>query len=140
MEIGKQGEDHVLYYLHNRGKAKHIIDVRNIRTYQVIDVDFLVTFEDDKQYKVEVKTDTYKSGNIYWESISSEESGSDGCFEKTEADYLFYYYINWKRLYIFEMDKYREWFKEQESDFKKLGYQKTVKNKHRGNGHYTSTG
>lgn len=140
MEIGKRGEEHIIDYLKSSPRVTDLVDVRNDRAYQKIDVDFLMTLDDGKEYKVEVKTDTYKSGNIYYETISSKEAETTGCFEKTEADYLFYYFINWGFLYVFSMDEYRQWFSKMEEKFIKKGYQKKVKNRGYKDSTYTSIG
>lgn len=140
MEVGKRGEEHIIYYLQSSPKVVNLKDVRNDRTFQKIDVDFLMTLDDNVEYKVEVKTDTYKSGNIYYETISSQESDTEGCFEKTQADYLFYYFINWGYLYIFSMPEYKDWFGKMENEFIEKGYQKQVKNSGYKNSQYTSIG
>ena len=140
MEVGKRGEEHIIEYLNNSDNVKKIVDVRDIREYQKMDVDFLVTFADGVERKIEVKTDTYKSGNIYYEVISSEESDTLGCFEKTEADYLFYYFVNWGYLYILGMEEYRKWFQEKQELFNDAGYKKRVRNSEGKNKTYTSIG
>lgn len=140
MEVGKRGEEHIIEYLNNSDNIKKIVDVRDIREYQKMDVDFLVTFADGIERKIEVKTDTYKSGNIYYEVISSEESDTLGCFEKTEADYLFYYFVNWGYLYILGMEEYRKWFQEKQESFNDAGYKKRVRNSAGKNKTYTSIG
>lgn len=139
MEIGKRGEEDIYNYLKNNEIIDNIIDVRNDKAYQKIDVDYLI-YINGKEHKIEIKTDTYKSGNIYYETISSNESSTLGCFEKTEADYLFYYFINWGYLYIFSMEEYRKWFQEIEQEFINKGYQKKVKNRGYKDKTYTSIG
>ena len=42
----------------------------------------------------------------YW---SDRRTFSAGCFEKTQANYIFYYLINTKVLYIFNTQELREW-------------------------------
>ena len=90
--------------------------------------------------KIEIKTDTYRSGNIYYETVSAEETGSIGGFEKTTADYMFYYFINLQTLYILDMKQYREWFKDHQEEFDAAGYQKKVKNARFNSSTYTSIG
>ena len=88
LKVGEEGEEHILEYLRRSDTVTNIIDVRDSAPYQKMDVDFLVTLTDGKEYKVEVKTDTYLSGNIYYETLSSLEHDSIGCFEKTKADFF----------------------------------------------------
>lgn len=117
-----------------------IWDVSGIKKYQNVDVDAIVKMKNGSELKIEVKTDTYTSGNIYYETISALETGSQGCFLKTEADYIFYYYINQEVLYILEVDSYQKWFNEREDFFKEKGYQKQVKNSRWDGSEYTSIG
>lgn len=140
LKVGERGEEHILEYLRRSDAVTNIIDVRGSKTYQEVDIDFLTTLRDGKEYGVEVKTDTYLSGNIYYETISSLESDSIGCFEKTKADFLFYYFLNAKQLYIFSMPEYRAWFQQKQPYFDYVGYQKRPINKGRGKSTYTSVG
>ena len=140
MKIGQLGETRIFEYLESRDDVESVIDVTDQRHFQKIDVDYLVKTTDGKEYKVEVKTDTYKSGNIYYETISSKESDTIGCFNKTEADFLMYYFINWGYLYIFSMPEYQKWFNLNEPQMIKSGYQKQVKNKGYKDKTYTSIG
>lgn len=140
LKVGEEGEEHILEYLRRSDTVTNIIDVRDSAPYQKMDVDFLVTLTDGKEYKVEVKTDTYLSGNIYYETLSSLEHDSIGCFEKTKADFLFYYFINAKQLYLFSMVQYRDWFGLKKDKFDSLGYQKKPINKGWGGKTYTSVG
>lgn len=101
-----------------------IIDVSDNRHYQIEDVDFLVRFKDGREYKAEIKTDTYKSGNLFFETYSNMETRTQGCLMKTKADYLFYYFVNLKSLYVFHMEDFRKFVLDNLNIFK----QRTVKN------------
>ena len=50
-----------------------------------------------------------KTGNMVYEIYSDRRTCSQGCFEKTQADYILYYLINTKVLYIFDTQELREW-------------------------------
>lgn len=139
-KVGSIGEEHILQYLQESDTVEDIQDVRSDKAYQKIDVDFVITMTNGEVFKIEVKTDTYKSGNIYYETMSSVETDSIGCFEKTEADFLFYYFVNLQTLYVFSMPEYKEWFNLKEADFKAAGYQKHVKNRAGKDKQYTSIG
>ena len=139
LKIGEEGEEHILEYLRMSDNVSNIIDVRDSKVYQEIDVDFLAELA-GKEYKIEVKTDTYLSGNMYYETISAEEYDSIGCFEKTQADFMFYYFINAKTLYILSMNEYRDWFKSKQEEFDTLKYKKRPINKGRKGSTYTSVG
>lgn len=70
----------------------------------------MIDFINGKQATVEIKTDTYKTGNMFFETISNEEYQTKGCLMKTNADFLFYYFSNYQNgvLYIFKMKAFRE--------------------------------
>lgn len=117
-----------------------MIDVSNNAMYQDVDIDFIVKMKSGGEIKVEVKTDTYKSGNMYYETVSAEETGSVGGFEKTECDFMLYYFVNLGILYTLEMNPFREWFNEREEYFIEKGYQKSPINKRYNGSTYTSIG
>ena len=138
--IGELGEVKILDYLQRSAAVENIIDVRDNKMYRDIDVDLLVQMATGMELKLEIKTDTYRSGNMYYETVSAEETGSIGGFEKTQADYMFYYFINLQTLYILEMNEYRNWFGSKKEEFDFLGYQKKPKNARWNGSTYTSVG
>ena len=138
--IGDQGEAIVYKYLKSLPSVEHLIDVSNNKMYQEVDVDFLAKMKDSTELKIEVKTDTYSSGNIYYETVSAEEVGSVGGFQKTTCDFMFYYFINMNTLYILKMDEYRKWFNSMEEEFIEKGYQKKPVNRRWNGSTYTSVG
>lgn len=80
----------------------------------------MVNFTNNKQATVEIKTDTYKTGNMFFETISNEEYQTKGCLMKTNADFLFYYFPNYQNgaLYIFQMKAFRKFVLDNLSYFK----------------------
>lgn len=140
LKVGERGEAVILDYLEKSPNIKKIIDVRDSKIYQEVDVDLIVKMNTGNELKIEVKTDTYTSGNIYYETVSAEETDSIGCFEKTQADYIFYFFMNLNTLYILEVDAYRNWFKEKQELFDILGYQKKPRNSRWNGSTYTSVG
>lgn len=110
-KIGHQGEQFVKQWiLELHPNVSSITDVSDDKFYQKQDVDFVVNFTNGKQSLVEIKTDTYKTGNMFFETISNEEYQTKGCLMKTNADFLFYYFPNYQNgvLYIFQMKAFRE--------------------------------
>lgn len=105
---GAKGEEIVFEFLLGLDNIIDVLDVSKNKDYQKIDVDFLVIDESGDEIKVEVKTDSYKTNNMVYEVFSSRKKKSVGCFEKTEADFIFYYYINKGKLYVFDTLKLRE--------------------------------
>ena len=110
-KIGHQGEQFVKQWiLELHPNVSSIIDVSDDKLYQKQNIDFVVDFINGKQTTVEIKTDTYKTGNMFFETISNEEYRTKGCLMKTNADFLFYYFSNYQNgvLYIFKMKAFRE--------------------------------
>lgn len=134
--VGNAGERTVINFLKNRENVKSIREVQELKVFRDKDIDLIVELKDNRNYSVEIKTDTYNSGNIFYETMSSVETESLGCMEKTEADYLFYYFVYTKELYILDMKKYRNWFYVNKSNFQL----KILKNKRFDASTYTSMG
>ena len=110
-KIGRQGEQFVKQQiLELHPNVVSITDVSDDKFYQKQDIDFVVDFTSGKQATVEIKTDTYKTGNMFFETISNEEYQTKGCLMKTNADFLFYYFSNYQNgvLYIFKMKAFRK--------------------------------
>ena len=80
----------------------------------------MVNFTNGRQSLVEIKTDTYKTGNMFFETISNEEYQTKGCLMKTNADFLFYYFPNYQNgvLYIFKMNPFRKFVLDNLSAFR----------------------
>lgn len=137
IKIGEYGEELIKEYLKNNYRVKSFEDVSHIERYQNRDIDLIVNFIDGTACAVEIKTDTYTSGNIFYETMSNIEHNVAGCMVISKADYLFYYFTETRELYILDFDKYRMWFKENKHNF----CRKLLKNKNKaGTGTYTSEG
>ena len=52
--------------------------------------DIRITTPDKKSYELEVKFDSYDTGNIFLETQSNDKKKTLGCIEKSNADFLFY--------------------------------------------------
>lgn len=107
-KVGDEGEKIVLDYLRKSPSVQKVVDMANNKMFFHKDVDFVIQKTDGKMIRAEIKTDTYTSGNIYYETVSNEEYSTDGCMKKTDCDYLFYYFLKFDKLYILKMDKYKE--------------------------------
>lgn len=120
-KIGHQGEQFVKQWiLELHPNVSSITDVSDDKFYQKHDIDFVVNFINGKQVTVEIKTDTYKTGNMFFETISNEEYRTKGCLMKTNADFLFYYFSNYQNgvLYIFKMNAFRKFVLDNLSHFR----------------------
>lgn len=88
-EFGKLGEKAGIEILQGMFDASEIKDVSLDKEYQKIDVDLIIN-HNNKEYKVEIKTDKTYHKNLFLEIVSSFERNTLGWFAYTEADYLFY--------------------------------------------------
>lgn len=113
LKVGKQGEEIIEKYLSSMSNVSNVKCVTDNKDYWEQDIDFIVTMKNGKTFTIEVKTDTYKTNNIYYETKSCIEKNTVGCFEKTKADFIFYYFINKDILYIFKTKTFRAWVNKQ---------------------------
>lgn len=117
LTVGNQGEEIIKNFLYSLNHVLDVKSVQDIKEYQEIDIDFLVTLKENKSYSIEVKTDTYTSGNLYYETISCIEKNTMGCFEKTKSDFIFYYFTNLDKLYILKTNLFRNWVRQEINHF-----------------------
>lgn len=120
-EIGNKGENAIFNYLLNHSSTINLIDVSKDKWFQQFDIDFLQVTSNGIN-KIEVKTDRLadKTGNMVYEIWSDRRIYAKGCFEKTEADYIFYYLINSRTLYIFNTKELREWVLKHTNNLKQI--------------------
>ena len=118
-KLGKIGEAVCQEYLKTWSCVKNIENVRNNKDYQKKDIDIVMTLKDEQVVTVEVKTDSYISGNMFYETISDDVKNEVGCFEKTEADFIFYYFINpqYRKAYVFNTEYLRDWVHKHKDEF-----------------------
>lgn len=127
IEIGDEGEAAVLAYLNQGSNIASIKDVTADPEYQKKDIDLLVKLKNGDEIGVEIKSDQYTSGNLYYEAISNCEYNVPGCMEKSQANSLLYYFTETKELYLINLDAYRKWFEANKESFKMV----TIKNRTR---------
>ena len=129
--LGDQGEEIMRQWLLSRPNVAKVESVASDPKYQHQDIDFLVTTTQNTTYTVEVKTDAYITGNIFFETLSNVEAKVPGCMYKTKADFLLYYFINprYDKVYMIRMQDYRDWFKKAYKEMPKHFTEKTFLNK-----------
>ena len=117
--VGQNGEYIIYNYLSNHSSTINLIDVSKDKWFQQFDIDFIQVTNDEIN-KIEVKTDRIadKTGNMVYEIYSDKRFYTLGCFEKTEADYIFYYLINTNILYVFDTQELRKWVLEHQHNLK----------------------
>ena len=104
-------------WLQSLSETVSVKNVENDREYQKKDIDLLWTFKKDEKIvtrTVEIKADRYyNTGNYFFETVSNAGKGTPGCFMYSEADFLFYYFIEVRELHIIALSLVRRWFKEE---------------------------
>lgn len=105
--IGDEGEQIIKDYLNRLPSVHKVVDMANNKLFFHKDVDFVYQLINGEKVRAEIKTDQYKSGNIYYETVSNSKYETEGCMEKTECDKLFYFFINMDVLYIIDMIPYK---------------------------------
>lgn len=107
-DFTQKGTNEILEYFSDRFD---FVDLQYEKEWQEKDVDFQFDSKKDiwDSRLVEIKCDSYVSGNIFIETVSNNNKGTLGCILKTESDYLFYYFTQWKRLYIFKTKALQKW-------------------------------
>ncbi|MBI5651149.1 MAG: hypothetical protein HZC40_12000 [Chloroflexi bacterium] len=100
----------IIAWLTNRAETIRVENVEADPRYQKMDVDLIwVTREGARQ--IEIKADRYhRTGNFFFETASNRERNTPGCFLYTQADWLFYYFVAPRTLYILPVRETREWF------------------------------
>lgn len=116
-----------------------VINVEGDPVYREKDIDLLwkVKLSDgtSKTVSIEVKGDRWhKTGNYFFETLSNEGKGTPGCFMYTEANYVYYYFVDERELHILPMPATKEWFIKHLPEFKERKTSTPV-----GNGEYYVT-
>lgn len=136
VKIGENGEKKIIEYVENT-LGGIVEDVRDKFMFRQNDIDILVTYKyATDPVAVEIKNDTYTSGNFFFETKSCIETNTPGCLYKTKAKQLYYYFENFNELYIIDMPSFLKWFEDNKSRFKR----KEVKNYRRNGSIYTTEG
>jgi hypothetical protein len=134
-DVARQASADVEAWLRRRPDT---LDVRNVEDdpeFQRMDVDLVWTTR-RRTYKIEVKGDRWhETGNFFFETLSNKEKGTPGCFMYTQADFLFYYFVVPRVLYIMPVPAARAWFTANLDRFEERETTTPV-----GEDHYTTVG
>ncbi len=116
--VARRAASDVEAFLQARSETRSVRNVEDDPQFQQIDVD-LVWETQKGNYLVEIKGDRigHQSGNFFFETVSNKARQTPGCFLYSEADLLFYYFIETGKLYILPLPETRRWFLEKEEDF-----------------------
>lgn len=114
MKIAKIASLEIENFLKKRPETIAVINVEDDKYFQRKDIELLWVYKykgTEYMKKVEIKGDRYSStGNYFIETVSNKGKDTPGCFLYTEADYIFYYFIDTKELNIIPMPDARDWF------------------------------
>lgn len=106
---GKNGEETVKKWFVAQKSVERYEDVSENPAFQKLDIDGIVWLTDGTHRTVEIKTDSYTTGNMFYETQSCVEMNTIGCMERCNAKYLYYYFTALKSMYVFHMDAFRQW-------------------------------
>lgn len=114
LAAGKEGVDLITTMLKARPETVSIEDTQDNPAYQPKGIDFLWHRKDSdgkvEVVAVEVKWDTYTSGNIALETVSIVENGTQGCFLTSQADLWIYCFPGYARALVMPLRQARDWF------------------------------
>lgn len=114
MEVASVASAEIEAYLRSKKETVNVINVENDKQYQKKDIDLIWRVNvngKERDVYIEIKGDRYShTGNFFIETISNREKNTPGCFMYTEADYIFYYFMDTKELNIMPVKKSRDWF------------------------------
>lgn len=123
-------------WLLNKPETIDIVNVENEPDYQRRDIDLIWTTQQGIT-SVKIKGDRWhKTGNFFFETHSNAEKNTPGCFMYTQANLLFYYFVEIHDLYILPMPATREWFDKNISRFQ----ERSTTTPTRGGSCYTTKG
>ena len=109
VDVGAEGVAAVASFLRQRGYV--VEDVSEDRDYQTQDIDLRIRGKRQQRWRtVEVKTDTYTSGNLFLELTSS--SGKPGCVFKSRAQWWCYWLSQLGVLLVIDLPALQYWLLE----------------------------
>lgn len=114
---GDSGIERVSKYLATQRGHTDIINVEDHEKFRKWGVDLLwqTAFG---IVLIDVKSDSYDTGNFFFETVSNKDKNTLGCFLSSEADYFYYVFEERNELYIIELEPVRTWFLENQHRFK----------------------
>ena len=114
MSIAEQAAFDIEHFLNENEATIEVTNVEYEIEFQEKDIDLLWRYRTnsgEKTVTIEIKGDRYhRTGNYFFETISNDQKNTPGCFMYTEADYVFYYFLEQRELHILPMPTTRDWF------------------------------
>lgn len=121
-KVAAQASAEIERWLVGKKNTISVLNVEHEASYQARDIDLLLTREKDGAlvtYGIEIKADrlAHKTRNFFFETLSNVEKGTPGCFLYSEAEHLYYYLVENRMLYIFDLSRTRAWFLAHKGEF-----------------------
>lgn len=108
--VAKEAALELFHWLSSLPGTDYVKNVEDDSHYQSLDVDLIWGFKGSERL-VEIKADRYfNTGNYFFETVSNVGRQTPGCFMYSQADYLFYYFIEVRELHILTLTLVRKWF------------------------------
>ena len=127
----KEGTAVIINFLQQLFPKDSFVNVEDILEYRIKDVDYIWK-HGEREFLLEIKVDSYTTNNLFYEKYSNHEAKTIGAMEKTEADYIAYYYPNKGTLYMIDpkalrkyVNKYEKWLEPKfvkNTTFHSMGY------------------
>lgn len=119
LAVAKIATADITKWLESKSETKVLLNVEDNPFYQNKDIDLILQTDKGIKY-IEIKGDRVgdRTGNFFFETVSNLNKMTDGCFLYTQADLLFYYFVNSKELYILPVKRTRKWFLGNQDCFK----------------------
>jgi len=110
VDVGAEGEKIIHVLLESLPSVKDVLYVGKDEAYQKRDIDFVVTTHDNDTLFYELKTEPKAAytNNLFFETVSNQGYGTPGCFMYSEAHYWMSYVPQTGDLYVFPLEKCRE--------------------------------
>lgn len=139
VKIADIATEDIVSFLNMIPSIAGVVNVEGDPYYQEQDIDLIAISKKGGRTEcitIEIKGDTYhRTGNFFFETVSNKEKGTEGCFLYTTADFLFYYYVGEKELYMLPMKETREWYLANSKRFNERETKTSVRGTH-----YTTVG
>ena len=111
LPAAKEGARRSTEFLMAKPETERVENVELDPAYQKRDIDLLWHQKAGVVISIEVKGDLQgHTGNYAFETESSRESGTTGCFLYSEADLWHYHLLTMNELHEFRLEPVRKWF------------------------------
>lgn len=110
VDVAKQAAEEIEKHLLSLPETLGVINLEDDPYFQGLDID-LAWQTNEGVFLIEIKGDRYyRTGNYFFEVVSNASKNTPGCFMYTQADYIFYYFVEEKELHMLPMPETRDWF------------------------------